>query len=236
MNGRMIVCEGIDGCGKSTLVKGIAKDLINKGYSVKVMDSRNVHNSIVGSATRAYSDAGDEVASHTQITLLYLAALEGVAKGCEAFDGITKLKERYDYIIMDRWYYSTYIYGSNTTEDTNAKIFENRRIETIIDTVLLDVPVPDITLYLSISGKQATSRLMDRDGLLTPDFFSSEEKLEAYAKKYDAMCKRLPEMYAIDATADRDTLLREAICKITADTIVSGVVDDYESNTIVEGS
>jgi len=132
MNGRMIVCEGIDGCGKSTLVKGIAKDLINKGYSVKVMDSRNVHNSIVGSATRAYSDAGDEVASHTQITLLYLAALEGVAKGCEAFDGITKLKERYDYIIMDRWYYSTYIYGSNTTEDTNAKIFENRRIETII--------------------------------------------------------------------------------------------------------
>jgi len=50
------------------------------------------------------------------------------------------------------------------------------------------------------------------------------------------MCKRLPEMYAIDATADRDTLLREAICKITADTIVSGVVDDYESNTIVEGS
>jgi len=183
--GKFIVFEGIDGSGKTTVINELSRQLEAQCKSVIVMDSRNA-DSIIGKAIREWTDDKEEISNHLQITTLYLSALIGVSNGSTAFHGIDALRSKYDYILMDRWVYSTLVYGTIPIENSVSDVIENSMIHTIIETVQRSLATPDIVYFMEIDPGLASERINNRDGVLR-DFFTIPEKQVIYSNKFRSL-------------------------------------------------
>lgn len=184
--GRIIVLEGPDGVGKTTLAKRLAEDLDARGLPVRLMSFPGREPGTLGRLV--YDLHHDPAAlnvnsiSETARQALHVAAhldvIERVIAPALA-DGIT--------VVLDRYWWSTVIYG---------------HVGGIADDVLAALVAPEIRLW---SGHDITIYLIDRD---TPIDRDDEDpaRWQALRRAYAAHAKAEAEQCRIIAIDNRRAL------------------------------
>lgn len=137
MRGKLIVIEGIDGAGKTTIAKYVVDLMISKGikaiYTCEPYDSQII---------KLLESKGKELGAVMEALLLaadrYLHIHEVIRPHLEA--GY--------YVICDRYHYSSLAYQGARGADVNW-----------IKTINFFVIKPDISIYLDVSPEVGLSRL-----------------------------------------------------------------------------
>ena len=168
-SGTLIVFEGIDGCGKTSVIEEVQKLLLKDIKNEKIVIFSNIEEgSTTGSAIRTMLSKPNDTISNMRMVLLYLSELNYVV---EKEKGIMEyLKEGY-IVLCSRWFYSTYAY-------TNI---ESNLIDNVIKSATVTFPLPDITIYLKVDIDTAIDRLKNNN---KGDFFEKRDKLVKVLKNY----------------------------------------------------
>ena len=139
----LIVLEGIDGSGKTTLAKGLESYYSNKGK--KVFRTFEPTKSLLGNTIRN-NDIGDNRAE----TLLFVAD-----RICHTKEMKEKMDEGY-VVICDRYFSSTLAYQSATTTDSKYPDEFIRKLNSEF------FDVPDITFLVDIDPEIGSKRVNTR--------------------------------------------------------------------------
>lgn len=173
--GTLIVFEGIDGCGKTSTIEEVYRQLSEEGHKV-VMLANIVEGSTTGSAIRTMlSNKGDTI-DDIRIINLYLSELRYAIHN--KMNGVVKYLEEGYIVLCSRWFYSTYAY-----------IKQTETISNIIYNSTYDLQEPDLSIYLKVSVDIAVERIRNRNTTNTFDYFEKRDKLEAIKNRYDLMFK-----------------------------------------------
>ena len=150
--GLLIVLEGIDGSGKSTLVRGLAAWLRERGR--EVVTSREPTDGPHGTALRQSAKTG-RLSINDEFNLFLKDRTEHVATL------ISPALDRGAVVILDRYYFSTAAYQGARGLDPRAIIAANEKF----------APVPDLILLLDIDPAAGSARIHSRGD--APDDFES---------------------------------------------------------------
>ena len=183
--GKFIVIEGVDGCGKTTILESLASRLEKDGKKVITINNIGENSdgtTILGKAIRDKINSG-EVANTLELVYMYLASLITASVGIKDtnFTGIDKLREEYDYIICSRWIYSTMVYGISK----NIPMVEDDLMVLDLINTTYNYPTlarPDLVLVIDNDINTLLSRLSSRDSEI--DYFSNQEKIKLYHERY----------------------------------------------------
>jgi dTMP kinase len=144
-----ITLEGLEGSGKSSVIRFLESRFKAQGLSVKVF--REPGSTKVGEKIREIllDKANSELSCHTEL-LLYLAARTQLIE-----EQLVKAFTQYDIVICDRFFDSTLVYqgfalGLGKIVDQAVKIFS------------LGL-VPDLTLLLDTPAKEGLQRIKNKD-------------------------------------------------------------------------
>lgn len=171
--GSLIVFEGIDGCGKTSTIEEVYRQLSEEGHKV-VMLANIVEGSTTGGAIRAMlSNKGDTI-DDIRIINLYLSELRYAIHN--KMNGITKYLEEGYIVLCSRWFYSTYAYIKQTEATSN-----------IIYNSTYDLPEPDLSIYLKVSVDIAVERIRNRNTTNTFDYFEKRDKLDIIKNRYNTL-------------------------------------------------
>lgn len=171
--GCLIVFEGIDGCGKTSTIEEVYRQLSEEGHKV-VMLANIVEGSTTGSAIRTMlSNKGDTI-DDIRIINLYLSELRYAIYNNT--NGIVKYLEEGYIVLCSRWFYSTYAY-IKPTEATNNIIYNST----------FDLPEPDLSIYLKVSIDVAVERIRSRNTSNTFDYFEKRDKLDIIKNRYNTL-------------------------------------------------
>jgi len=147
--GIFLTVEGLEGCGKSSVIRFLNQWLKTKGYSVKVY--REPGSTKIGEKIRKIllDKKNKPLSAHTEL-LLYLAARTQLIE-----EKLKKDLRVYDFIICDRFFDSTLVYqgfalGLKEATERAVKIFS------------LGIK-PDLTFYLDLPAKKGLKRLKTLD-------------------------------------------------------------------------
>lgn len=137
MRGKLIVVEGIDGAGKTTIAKYLANTLICKGFKA-IYTREPYHPQII----KLLENKGKELGAIMEALLLaadrYLHIQEVIKPHLEV--GY--------YVICDRYYYSSLAYQTARGADINW-----------IRTINFFIIRPDVSIYLDVNPEVGLSRL-----------------------------------------------------------------------------
>ena len=168
--GKLIVFEGIDGCGGETQTQLITDYLKTKVQVVRMRYPD--YNSPTGKFIDEYLHGKQDLSIETLVLLHTLDRLKDK-------DKINKLLEQGKTLILDRWFTSTLAFQA-------VQGFPLEKMLKIAD--LLDLPKPDKVVYLKISADTSMKRKLGEKGSL--DKFEKDKKfLEAVVKQYDRLAK-----------------------------------------------
>lgn len=193
----LIVIEGIDGTGKSTLIANLEGRLKEVGYDV--ISYREPGGTLHGEEIRRLINLSDNSAEKFFLFLAARAALSReIAKHLEIPKRI---------VLLDRWSPSTFAYqGQNIPEDVIRPMDELARQGLTYDMVLW--------LYAPVTV--CINRLHGKTGDLGE--FEERKTLtyahQNYAKMFDKDQVDARKWRAIDATQTEDSILAEACNKI----------------------
>lgn len=184
MAAKIIVIEGIDGSGKDTVINNLTTFMEEKGYKYSVFGS--LSGKELGPLVR--NKLSDKETNKKQLTSLFIAEL------FEVEEAIKKRIDVDDYIICNRWIYSTMAYNANSLAEMNA-------IMLLSDT---DVQV-DFIFYLDLPVDTAINRLKQTGKNL--EIFENKESLEKVKENYETISniRSINNFYKIDA--DREPLV-----------------------------
>lgn len=153
--GFFITIEGLEGSGKSSVIKFIEKLLRKRKISFRVY--REPGSTKIGEKIREIllDKKNKKLSLHTEL-LLYLAARTQLIEE-KLLDGLKK----FDFVICDRFFDSTLVYqgfalGLGKIADVSVKMFS------------LGV-VPDLTLILDTPPKPGLARLRNKDRIESRD-------------------------------------------------------------------
>jgi len=148
--GFFISLEGVDGCGKTTLIKALSKRLTEQGYTVTSL--REPGGAPVSEAIRALllDPSYTDMAPRTE-ALLYASAR---AQVCEQI--IRPALSSSDFVIADRFIDSTIAYQGYGRGLDIAFLQQ-------LNALCTDGLTPDLTLLLDIDPKIAQLRRADRE-------------------------------------------------------------------------
>jgi dTMP kinase len=145
MVGKLVVLEGIDGCGKSTLCSGLHETYRQRGIDT-VMMTEPSKDSGAGKLLRQMLMSG----IYTQDTFLHLL----FADRAEQNERRVQLINEGVTIFLDRYYYSTFAYQSLRYSfkelDLHHELFKPGLVR------------PDLALFVEVPVEVANSRLSDR--------------------------------------------------------------------------
>ncbi|MEE1116056.1 MAG: dTMP kinase [Clostridia bacterium] len=162
--GRFIVFEGIDGSGKSSQMRELAKRLTKSGK--KVITTAEPTGSAIGVFIR--SVLGGEIRK-TEEELAALFALDRIYHNKE----IEKYLEEGIDVLCDRYYYSSLAYqGSETDIERIKKLNLDRS----------DIRVPDICIFVDVSTEVALQRILGRGN--KTEIYETSEKLDRVRKRF----------------------------------------------------
>ncbi|MBP9023986.1 MAG: dTMP kinase [Spirochaetes bacterium] len=187
--GKFIVVEGIDGCGKSTLIEKL------KTHFPDAVFLREPTNGKFGITIRKKLSSKD-VLDAKEMLSLFISDRE---EDCEL--NILPALNSGRNVIMDRYYYSNAAYQGAMGLDHKEIIAEN---------INRGFAVPDIVLYLNISPEKALERIRLRA-------LSSEqyEKL-SFLEKVDSIYKKISDdrFCFLDGSLSPDEVLQQALEKL----------------------
>jgi dTMP kinase len=171
MRGKFIVFEGIDGAGKTTQLKLLAKRLEADGKKVHVtaeptdMPSGRALREALGGAVKK---------SEWEMALMFVS--DRIEHNRNLENGIRKKLEDGYTVICDRYYYSTLAYQGHSTDYSWVRGMN------------LDCPEivrPDICIYLDLLPFQSLERIsMGRDSV---EIYENEETLGRVRDKFLAV-------------------------------------------------
>ena len=186
---------GIDGSGKTTQVE-MLKQYMQKN-KIKVHATKSPTNWYRKDLRVAGYLSGE---LETNKMLIHELAL------LSASDKLRQLQmeineKNYNYIIYDRYLYSSYAYFMCRGMDLDYLMAIN-----------VNVPKPDITIYLDISAEDAYSRILKRDGTRS----NKEEKDIKFLRTVREIFINQPwgkteKYYIIDGTRSRDKVFEEVL-------------------------
>jgi dTMP kinase len=192
--GFFLVIEGIDGAGKSTLAKHLAAWATARGERVTL--SREPTDGPWGARIRSSAATGrmtlrDELECFVRdrqehvLTLIRPALLRG------------------DFVLLDRYYYSTAAYQGARGASVEAVLRLNRAF----------APKPDLVLLLDYDLANAPQRFVERGA--EADAFEGAEYLGKVRRIFDSIAQATPEMQRVDANADFPAVLAQ--CTVILD-------------------
>jgi len=193
--GRLVALEGIDGVGKTTLLRGLAGALRRRGFSVAVR--REPTDPRLGALAQSAA-AEDAWTGAVYFTVdRHLAAA-----------GLTRALRRHDVVLQDRSFYSTLAYqGSALPPRDRQRLEQLQRSAT---------RVPDRVLWLELPPVEALRRLGDRPSRRGP--LERRRTLERVARTYRALA-RSRRWVVLDAREPPRTLLRQALERLDLPTL-----------------
>ena len=169
MVSKLIVYEGIDGCGKDTQINLMDDKLKSLGYDTIVLS--NVSDSPIGKSIREVLSNKEYYISSMQMACLFLSELFLVDKQIKEYLNNGKT------VIMSRWFYSTLAYAGDKLNDYLA-------IKDISDRLICK---PDYLIYLDIDPEIAMERITKRDDTTDKklELYENTSRLARIHKKYE---------------------------------------------------
>lgn len=167
MSAKFIVFEGIDGSGKSTVLDQVAKELKANGKTVLI--NREPGTTAMGLAVRQLLKSGTKRSRETELFLQE-------ASRRDIFD--TRIKpnlDKYDYIINDRYIYSTIAYqGAGRGNPIN--------VVNELNFLATDNLVPDLAILIDTDLATAAQRQRFRQQT-RDDFDRHFDQIDDFSKR-----------------------------------------------------
>lgn len=186
--GFLLVIEGIDGAGKSTLARALASWLRERGRVVVI--DREPTDGPHGRALRESAKTG-RLSAEAELDLFLKDRREHVERV------IAPALARGEVVILDRYYFSTAAYQGARGLDPAAIIAANEAF----------APVPDLVLLLDIDPARGHSRIGSRGD--APDDFEGAAYLADVRRIFLSLDR--PFIHRIDATRSADEVQHDAL-------------------------
>lgn len=188
--GFLLVIEGIDGTGKTTLAARLAEQIRRTGRSVTLL--REPTDGPYGRRIRSLAKEGRQnVRPEEELELFIQDRIEN----CR--DRIRPALERGDCVVMDRYYLSSVAYQGALGLDPRMILERNEEIAVIPDLVLLlDTPVENGLSRIAASRPAG------------PDLFENRSTLERVRSIFLGI--RRPFIRVLDATGDENSVFQSA--------------------------
>jgi dTMP kinase len=185
-SGKLIVFEGIDGAGKTTVHKALKEKMKGRG---DIVFSGEPTDSEYGRKVREVLGNGNISAEE----LLFLFMQDRIEHVKNVI--IPSLKEG-KVVVLDRYYLSTVAYQASRLFPLRELLFLNS----------LFSPAPDLVVYFEISVREALERLKGRGAGLS--VFEEEEKLREVAGNYERVLEYF-DVVRVDALLPIEELVDE---------------------------
>ncbi len=188
-HGVLVVLEGIDGSGKSSLASFLAQELASRGYDV--VSTREPTSGPWGRRIRAYAEGrrGD-LTPEEEFQLFH------EDRKAHVHDLVSPSLARGAVVIQDRSYFSTVAYQGERGLDRDRLLKLSRSI----------APEPDLLLLLDLPAEVALERIKKGRGGRTDDF----EHLDAL-KRIRAQFLSFSEAHRLDARQAPEALAASAL-------------------------
>jgi dTMP kinase len=186
--GQLIVIEGPDGAGKSTLQRALAERLRQLGQSVLL--SKEPTDGPHGAALRQAART-TRLAPERELELLLLDRRAHVEQL------IQPALARGTWVILDRYYFSTIAYQG-------AAGLDQAHLQSINESF---APKPDALLILDLSFEHAQKRMQGRGAM--DDF--ERESTQRRVREIFLSFANLPFAHVIDATVGADIVFKQAL-------------------------
>jgi len=200
-SGYLVAFEGVDGCGKTTLIKACEKLLCLQYVNIVITKQP-------GGSSLSRTLYSTIMQTNTVITPLAEFLLFAADRAQHMYDVIVPALESGALILCDRMGDSSLVYqGHAKGVDTN---FIQQVHEHIIGTCK-----PDLTIFCSISSQKAAERRTQRNN---NDQFDRAENIffdavcEGYQKLYTTVCD---DVFVVDALLPIDELAKTVVARIT---------------------
>jgi dTMP kinase len=191
--GFLLVIEGIDGAGKSTLARSLAAWLREQGRTVVV--DREPTDGPHGRALRESAKTG-RLSPEAELDLFLKDRREHVEQV------IAPALSRGEVVILDRYYFSNAAYQGARGGDPAAIVAENETF----------APVPDLVLLLDLGPATGHARIDARGGGL--DDFEGAAYLAEVRRNFLAFDR--PFIRKLDAALPQDQLQQAAVVQLQA--------------------
>jgi dTMP kinase len=188
-----IAFEGIDGCGKSTQVKLLAKQLELHGY--KVYSTFEPTDSAIGSIIRNIFSHKME-ADHKTIAALFVA--DRLDHLLNKSNGILKKLEEGYTVLTDRYYFSSYAYHS-----------VHMSMDWVISANVMSAELlrPDLNIYIDIEPSLSMERIAK--GRSSTELYESLDNLTKVRENYLTAFARLSsteKIISLDGNRDQQLI------------------------------
>lgn len=190
MTARYIGFEGVEGAGKSTVVRRLAAELAPE----EVVIVREPGGTPVGEHIRRLLLHSEDVSDWTEAALFAAARAELVR------DVVRPALERGAYVLSDRTLYSSLAYqgvGRGLGVDAVRALNE----------IVLDDVLPDLVIVLDVDADVGFSRETDRDRIGAAGIEFQRRVADAYRQ----LAAVDPRVRLVDGSGDPDTVLTEVL-------------------------
>lgn len=179
--GKFIVFEGIDGSGKSTLVRHLKEQMTAEG--IPFYDTCEPTNSPIGSIIRNVLNRRIQMDEKTIAALFLADRLDHIQN--EA-NGMLKFLDQGIHVISDRYYFSSYAYHST-----------HMPMDWVINCNVLCAELlrPDLNLFINISVETSLGRLQKNRTF--HDIFETKERITSVRNNYLEAIERLKDQEQI---------------------------------------
>lgn len=194
--GRLIVLEGIDGTGKTTLCARLAAALRESGRTV--VETREPWTSPAGQELRRVLAAKERTTSGAQELELFHAD-----RAAHVAAVVEPALARGDWVVQDRTYWSTAAYQGARGLEVAAILARSRAI----------APTPDLTVLLELSPEAALTRIQaNRAGTSS---FEKLDDLRAVANVYRELAAAEPAIARVPADRPLEAVDQQvrALCR-----------------------
>lgn len=200
--GKLIVFEGLDGCGKSTQLRRAADTLARRG--VDVVETREPTDGPWGRRIREMARSGERVEGETELEWFFQDRREHMSEVVEPALAAGRV------VLSDRSYLSTVAYQGARGLDPAEILAESQAA----------FVRPDLVLLFTIPAKAGLARVHARGGDAEPAFenLAFLERVEAIFASLD-----VPGLVRVDATRDEDAIARDVIVAI--ESLIEGEAD-----------
>ena len=196
--GKFIVFEGIDGCGKSTQIQLLAKNLEKKGRRVQLTAEPTATDT--GKMLREALSGRVERSAFEMAALFTLDRIaHNVGKG-----GIEEMLAAGEDVLSDRYYYSSLAYQGSLCDFDWVKG---------MNVGCPAIRRPDLCVFLDISPKEALSRIGKRGE--AKEIYEKEETLTLFRETFLHVFASLGDNVAIvDASGDADEVAARVLAGV----------------------
>ena len=193
--GKLIVLEGIDGCGKSTQIARLTEALLARGRTVQ--RTAEPTDGEWGRSLRRFLSGAEK---RTNAELATLFVLDRIAHNVE----IGALLEKGVDVVCDRYYYSTLAYQGSVCDYAWVKH---------MNCATPDIRHPDLCIFLDLSPEASLARISARGE--AREVFETKETLTRVRNTFLQIFDDLDDRVAVvDATGTPDEVAERVLAAV----------------------